>query len=221
VGELDGRAQGALGPELRLTAREGVRAGYSAPMRAFLDFEASSLAGDSYPIEVAWVFEDGQGESHLIRPAAEWTDWDPKAERIHGISRDTLQAQGEPSDAVARRLVEALSGHRLFASAPSWDGKWLSVLLRSAGLPRHALRLQDTEIAQMEGIAEAFGEQLPPAALAATTRSILASVAEQKALFKVGHRAMADARMELWTFARAIKLAQRAADEARSGPGRA
>jgi hypothetical protein len=185
-------------------------------MRVFLDFEASSLADDSYPIEVAWVFEDGQAESHLIRPAVGWTDWDPRAERIHGISRDTLQTQGEPSDAVARRLVEALNGHRLFASAPSWDGKWLSVLIRSAGFPRHALRLEDTEVAQMEAIADVLGKQLPQAALAATTRSILASVAEQKALFKVGHRALADARMEWWTFTRSIKLARRAADELRS-----
>jgi hypothetical protein len=192
-------------------------------MRAFLDFEASSLADASYPIEVAWVFEDGQEESHLIRPAAGWSDWDPRAERIHGISRDTLQARGEPSEEVARRLVDALSGHRLFASAPSWDGKWLSVLLRSAGFPRHALRLQDTEVAQVEGIAEvlgdASGEPLPQAALSSATRSILASVAEQKALFKVGHRALADARMERWTFARSLKLAQRAADELRAKDG--
>ncbi|MGC1301861.1 MAG: hypothetical protein WA840_05765 [Caulobacteraceae bacterium] len=182
-------------------------------MRAFLDFEASSLSDQSYPIEVAWVFEDGQAESHLIRPAAGWTDWDPKAERIHRISRDTLQADGEPSDAVARRLVEALGGHRLFASAPSWDGKWLSVLLRSAGFPRHALRLEDTEVAQVEAIAEVLGERLPQAVLSATTRSVLASVAEQKALFKTEHRALADARMELWTFTRSLKLAERAADE--------
>jgi hypothetical protein len=194
-------------------APDPITAIYIAPMRAFLDFEASSLADQSYPIEVAWVFEDGHAESHLIRPASGWTDWDPKAERIHGISRNALQTDGEPSDAVARRLVEALSGHRLFASAPSWDGKWLSVLIRSAGFPRHALRLEDTEIAQIEGIAEVLGPRLPPAALSAATRSILASVAEQKALFRVDHRALADARTELWTFARSLTLAGRAADE--------
>lgn len=189
-------------------------------MRAFLDFEASSLSDASYPVEVAWIFEDGQTESHLIRPAIGWTDWDAKAERIHGISRDTLQADGEPSDEVARRLVEALSGHRLFASAPSWDGKWMSVLIRSAGFPRHALRLQATQIAQIEGIAEVLGEQLPEAALSAATRSILASVTEQKALFRVDHRALADARMELWAFARSIKLAGRIVTETRSEPDR-
>jgi hypothetical protein len=49
-------------------------------MLAFLDFEASSLGKKSYPIEVAWVFEDGTSESHLIKPAPEWTDWDPAAQ---------------------------------------------------------------------------------------------------------------------------------------------
>ena len=51
-------------------------------MIVFLDFEASSLSDDSYPIEVGWVFEDGRTEAHLIRPAPAWTDWDPAAEAI-------------------------------------------------------------------------------------------------------------------------------------------
>lgn len=38
----------------------------SDPMSVSLDFEASSLAKLSQPIEVAWVFEDGICESHLI-----------------------------------------------------------------------------------------------------------------------------------------------------------
>jgi hypothetical protein len=39
-------------------------------MRVFLDFEASSLGKNGYPIEVGWVFEDGACEAHLIRPGA-------------------------------------------------------------------------------------------------------------------------------------------------------
>ena len=31
-------------------------------------------------------------------------------------------------------MVEVLSGHDLCASAPSWDGKWLSALLRAADI---------------------------------------------------------------------------------------
>lgn len=119
-------------------------------MKVFLDFEASSLADRSHPIEVAWVFQNGRQESHLIMPAPNWTDWDDEAEAIHHITREMLAAEGEPHDEVARRVVEALSGHDLFASAPSWDGKWLSTLLRSAGIPRHELRLKDTDEALRE-----------------------------------------------------------------------
>lgn len=36
-----------------------------AAMLVFLDFEASSLGKRSYPIEVAWVVEDGRSEAHL------------------------------------------------------------------------------------------------------------------------------------------------------------
>lgn len=97
-------------------------------MKVFLDFEASSLADDSYPIEVAWVFEDGRSEAHLIAPAPEWTDWDVKAEAIQGIARAELVARGTRAAQVAARMVAELSGHDLFASAPSWDGKWMSAV---------------------------------------------------------------------------------------------
>ena len=62
-------------------------------MKASLDFEASSLADRSYPVEVASVFEDGASEAHLIAPAPDWTDWDVASERIHGIARETLVAE--------------------------------------------------------------------------------------------------------------------------------
>ncbi len=100
-------------------------------MLVFLDFEASSLGKRSYPIEVGWVFEDGRSEAHLIRPAPEWTDWDAQAEAVQHIPRDLLLREGAPHDVVAQRMIEALEGHDLLASAPSWDGKWLSALLRS------------------------------------------------------------------------------------------
>jgi hypothetical protein len=177
-------------------------------MRVFMDFEASSLSDDSYPIEVGWVFEGGVSETHLITPAPSWTDWDPKAALVHGYSRDDLLAGGEPHDAVARRLVEALTGHALFASAPSWDGKWLSVLLRSAGLPRHQLRLRDTTIAQAEAVADRLGGRLGPDELAAATTAILEQVRQEKAAWPVRHRALDDARQERLVWLRTDELAQ-------------
>jgi hypothetical protein len=177
-------------------------------MRAFLDFEASSLSNNSYPIEVAWVFQDGTFETHLIRPAPTWLDWDERAALTHGYSRDDLFAAGEAHDAVARRLVEALTGHALFASAPSWDGKWLSVLLRSAGFPRRVLRLRDTEIAQAEIVAELLAGRLGAAQLSAATADILAVVREEKANQQVLHRALADALLDHWSWLRTLALAE-------------
>ena len=169
-------------------------------MRAFLDFEASSLSDDSYPIEVAWVFEDGTGESHLIRPLPQWDDWDADAASTHGISRRTLALEGEPVDVVARRMVDQLTGHVLHASAPSWDGKWMSVLLRGAGLPRHALRLVDSDEAHLEAAREALRGRVPDARLEEAATGVLARVRAARAGRVVVHRALEDAQdeREVW-----------------------
>ncbi len=191
--------------------RSAPRAAAASPPRAvFLDFEASSLCKGGFPVEVAWVFETGEAESHLIRPAPDWTEWSAEAEAVHGIPRARLEAEGRPVAEVAQRAVEVLSGHRLYASAPSWDGKWLSRLLRGGGLPRHALRLRDTE----EARAEAAG-----AALSALPRPerdcMLASILEEVAgLAKAGtpaHRALDDARREMALWEEARRRAERAA----------
>jgi hypothetical protein len=42
----------------------------------FLDIEASSLDHDGFPIEVAWIDENGKGEAYFIRPADHWLDED-------------------------------------------------------------------------------------------------------------------------------------------------
>jgi len=164
-------------------------------MLVFLDFEASSLSKQSYPVEVAWIFEDGASESHLIRPAPNWTEWDPKAAAIHGISRDELERAGTPHEEVAHRMVTVLDGHDLLASAPSWDGKWLSVLLRAAGLPRHTLRLRDSDDAILEVARETLRGKVPDAELEA-----LASKAAETEVRIPGtapaHRALADAEEE-------------------------
>jgi len=177
-------------------------------MRVFLDFEASSLADASYPIEVGWVFEDGEGESRLIRPAPDWTDWDCDAARVHGLSRETLDAQGAAHDVVARRMVEALSGHDLFASAPSWDGKWLSVLLRRAGLPRRALRLRDTDGANAEAVRAVLNGWLDPAAVTALTPGLIRRAREARAGEIVRHRARDDAEAERQVWLAVVRLAR-------------
>lgn len=179
-------------------------------MRVFLDFEASSLSRESYPIEVGWVREDGVAEDHLIRPAPGWTDWDPSAEAIHGLTREVLLDRGEPHGEVARRVMEALAPHEVFASAPSWDGKWLSVLLRAAGFPRHALRLRDTKEADQQAAIEILAAEGPGAGLATEVAQIVRQARGRLAGPPV-HRALADARQEfaIWLEVRRLSLAAR------------
>ncbi len=174
-------------------------------MRVFLDFEASSLNDEGYPIEVGWVFEDGRSEAYLIKPAVKWTDWDASAEALHRISRARLEAEGTAHDVVAQRLLDTLGDHIVYASAPSWDGKWLSVLLRGAGLPRHALRLKDTDEAHWE----AAEEMLRPAIAAEKLGAAIAAIIERardEAGSEPTHRAVEDAERErqIWLAVRRI-----------------
>jgi hypothetical protein len=187
------------------------------PEIVFMDFEASSLEKKSYPIEVAWVTESGREESHLIKPAPEWTDWSDEAEAIHKIQRAQLIAEGRPHDELARHMVNVLSDHALYASAPSWDGQWLSKLLRAAGLPRHSLRLQDTEVARWES-AEGILKDVPMsvAERAQVIEQILAeALLESNRHGPPAHRALADAKreFEIWkdvcARAEAVALARR------------
>ena len=165
-------------------------------MLVFLDFEASSLGKRSYPIEVGWVFEDGRSESYLIRPAQDWTDWDEQAEAIHRISRSHLLAAGSPHDVVAGRMLEELSGHDLLASAPSWDGKWMSALLRAAGLPRHSLRLRDSDDALRESAAAILAPLVSANHLEEAVTEVLALSEVRAPHHQRAHRALADAQEE-------------------------
>ncbi|WP_236960355.1 transcriptional regulator [Methylobacterium durans] len=187
---------------------------------AFVDFEASSLGKRSYPIEVAWVFGTGEAESFLIRPAPGWTDWAPEAEAVHRIPRPRLLAEGTAHDWVALHMLTVLRGAELYASAPSWDGQWLSRLLRAAGLPRHALRLRDTGEAQRRAVV-----QILRAGGAAADRvggladGILAAVERDAAgAGPPAHRALADARGELERWRDARRRAEAALPEARVDP---
>jgi hypothetical protein len=163
-------------------------------MIVFLDFEASSLRKNSYPIEVAWVFEDGRSASRLIRPGPDWTDWSYEAEQIHGITKGILAAEGVSVERVADEMLRELSGHQLYASAPSWDGKWLSTLLRGAGQPRHALRLGKSDDAFLDAARQQLGESVPLRDI----RKLVSEIIEQtEPPVSPAHRALPDALLEL------------------------
>ncbi len=95
---------------------------------AFLDFEASGLGPDSYPIEVAWGFFGIETTfSYLIRPAEHWTDWDPVAEDLHELSRATLFEAG--ATCLGRRFGHEQRAGRLRSPCRLGNG---SVLAGSA-----------------------------------------------------------------------------------------
>lgn len=183
---------------------------YDPRMRAFLDFEASSLSDDSYPIEVAWVFEDGTGESYLIRPVDGWTNWRATAEAVHGIERSRLFNEGTSVGVVAARMIESLTGHVLAASAPVWDGRWMSVLMCAAGQPGDALHLTGTEDLIAQSVASILGENLPASAVPDVAGRVMRALdaIERPA---PAHRAMADAlaERERWRAACDLAAAER------------
>lgn len=99
---------------------------------AFIDFEASSLdLVASYPIEVGICMPDGMLHSWFIQPHVLWLDWSESAERIHGISRATLEEKGTPISEVAAALNELLTG-QVFCDAWTFDSFWLHRLFKTA-----------------------------------------------------------------------------------------
>jgi hypothetical protein len=177
-------------------------------VRVFLDFEASSLSQESYPIEVGWAGEDSSGETHLIRPAPGWSDWDASAEAIHHIGREMLLNQGEPHEAVARRVLEALGPHDVYVTAPSWDGMWLSKLLRAAGLPRHALRLHEADEAHVGAVIEVLGADPADPFARAEGLDLLFEARQSLLGSPPAHRALADAVQERAIFFEVRRLAE-------------
>ena len=60
-----------------------------------------------------------------------WTDWSPKAEELHGISRAKLLADGHPPREVARALIDDLEGRTVHSDAPDWERQWLGRLFEA------------------------------------------------------------------------------------------
>jgi hypothetical protein len=102
---------------------------FTAP--AVLDIEASGFGQDSYPIEIGFVLPDGQSYCSLIKPAAGWTHWDAAAEKLHHISRKTVQTHGRDAREVARLLNEQLRGMTLYCDGWAHDYVWLNVLFEA------------------------------------------------------------------------------------------
>ena len=100
----------------------------------FLDCEASSLATDSYPIEIAWNNEDGIIESYLVniyRYPSGYDDWSKDAQSLHGITKQYLSEKGEEPEFIVERMEKKLKGKKVLTDAPDWDGFWVRRLYES------------------------------------------------------------------------------------------
>jgi hypothetical protein len=106
-----------------------------------LDIEASGFGRHSYPIEVGYVMPDGRAACMLVRPAPDWTHWDPAAEKVHGIVRSTLVAHGQAVREVALALNRDLAGRTVYCDGWAHDYPWLAALFDAAEL-RAGFRLE-------------------------------------------------------------------------------
>lgn len=106
-----------------------------------IDVEASGFGAGSYPIEVGFVSPEGLSVCTLIQPEPDWTHWEPAAERVHGVSRDTLRTHGKSAIVVAALLNQHLAGLPVYCNAWAHDYAWLARLFDAAEMvPRFRLR---------------------------------------------------------------------------------
>jgi DNA polymerase-3 subunit epsilon len=110
---------------------------------AVIDFEASSLDQDSYPIEVGLALWPAPGEpilgwSALIRPAGDWTrhgHWSPASGKVHGIRGSDILAHGQSPEQVAAALNAALGpGAVAWCDGGPYDAHWAGALFKAGGI---------------------------------------------------------------------------------------
>ena len=104
-------------------------------MITIIDFEASGLESDSYPIQVAWNIGDTV-HAHFINPdfVPEWQGWSVVSEGVHGLSREFLRENGETPEAVAKYMNESLGGRVVYSDAVPYDRNWCERLFDASAI---------------------------------------------------------------------------------------
>ncbi len=102
-------------------------------MMWILDIEASGLHTHSYPIEIG-ITNGINDYCALIKPLKDWHYWDPNAETLHGIKRQTLIEQGLHPIQVCKQINSILTQEIVYSDCIDWDGFWLSVLFGHCGI---------------------------------------------------------------------------------------
>ena len=109
------------------------------PSALFLDFEASSLSPESWPIEIGLTRVDDNGHLHtaskLIRPHKSWDieDWSQASAEVHNIPFNVLMNTGEDAEDVARWALGQTQNHLILSDAPGFEKRWYNKLLETVG----------------------------------------------------------------------------------------
>ena len=121
-----------------------------------IDFEASGLTKNSYPIEVGVT--NGKFEYQaIIRPYEHWTHWSEEAEAIHHISRDSLLSEGTRPNDIAIELNGLLVDQMVYCDSLHWDHFWCNVLFSDCGVTP-SFKLVDIQelVSNSDSVLEAF-----------------------------------------------------------------
>lgn len=97
-------------------------------MISVIDIEASGFGAESYPIEVGVVTSTNVRLCALIHPFSDWQHWNVEAEAIHGISRETLFANGVQPRGLCLQMNDLLGGTAIYSDAWVHDNDWLNKL---------------------------------------------------------------------------------------------
>lgn len=104
---------------------------------AVIDVEASGFGRNSYPVEVGVAMPGGETHCMIIKPVSGWHHWDPAAQKLHGIDRNTLVQHGQEVEYVARSLNSWLGGLVVYSDAWGNDSTWLALLFECAEISQH------------------------------------------------------------------------------------